>query len=267
MSVPSIVEKARKAREKKALYGTDVDLESYESEAREHGTVEKAEELPSEVKKAALDVGVKLDAEASGAYVQMDQTPVVAKSLYEGVEIGEDDAGLDRLAEADLVGKQQPRRAARARQGGLELVVEQVDAGRRDASQIVRAVIAGQQRAQAEHPPAPSDRARPGHVFGRLQSVERSEQRPADPEIRRRGADETARAALAVVDDLDDAPPAAPRVDQRAGAGCLRFLRHRFAPLLQRLPLITELTSVDIFAPLSAQGSGLKAQASKTRRK
>ncbi len=87
MSVPGIEEKALKAHGKKALYGTDVDLESYESEAREHETVERAEELPSEVKKAALDVGVKLDAEASGAYVQMDQTPVVAKSLYEGVEI------------------------------------------------------------------------------------------------------------------------------------------------------------------------------------
>jgi Fe-S cluster assembly scaffold protein SufB len=87
MPVPSIEEKARKARGKAALYGTDVELESYESEAREHETVERAEELPSEVKQAALDVGVKLDAESSGAYVQMDQTPVVAKSLYDGVEI------------------------------------------------------------------------------------------------------------------------------------------------------------------------------------
>jgi len=87
MPVSSVEEKARKAKDKKALYGTDVDLESYESSAREHEVVEKAEELPSEVKKAALDVGVKLDAESSGAYVQMDQTPVVAKSLYEGVEI------------------------------------------------------------------------------------------------------------------------------------------------------------------------------------
>ncbi len=32
-------------------------------------------------------MGVTLDDESSGAYVQMDQTPVVAKSLYEGVEI------------------------------------------------------------------------------------------------------------------------------------------------------------------------------------
>ena len=87
MSVPSIEEKAKKARGKLALYGTDIDLERYESEARSHEILEGAEELPGVVKKAALNVGVRLDAEASGAYVQMDQTPVVAKSLNEGVEI------------------------------------------------------------------------------------------------------------------------------------------------------------------------------------
>ena len=87
MPMSSIEERAKGANRKKALYGTDVDMESYESEAIPHETIEKAEELPSIVKKAALDVGVKLDAESSGAYVQMDQTPVVAKSLFEGVEI------------------------------------------------------------------------------------------------------------------------------------------------------------------------------------
>ncbi len=87
MFMSGIEEKARKAKEKRALYGTDVNLESYESSAREHEAVERTEDLPVVVKKAALDVGVKLDTEASGAYVQMDQTPVVAKSLYEGVEI------------------------------------------------------------------------------------------------------------------------------------------------------------------------------------
>lgn len=87
MPMPDIEERARKARDKKALYGTDVDLESYESEARPYSTVESPEELPERVREAALDVGVVLDAESSGAFVQMDQTPVVAKSLYEGVEI------------------------------------------------------------------------------------------------------------------------------------------------------------------------------------
>ncbi len=87
MRMSSIEEKARKARDKKALFGTDVNLESYQSEAKPQSAVDDALDLPNVVKKAALDVGVTLDDESSGAYVQMDQTPVVAKSLYEGVEI------------------------------------------------------------------------------------------------------------------------------------------------------------------------------------
>jgi Fe-S cluster assembly scaffold protein SufB len=91
-----IEEKARKAKDKKALYGTDVDLESYESEAKPQGMVASAEDLPSVVTKAALEVGVKLDGESSGSFVQMDQTPVIAKSLYEGVEIMDMASALEK---------------------------------------------------------------------------------------------------------------------------------------------------------------------------
>jgi Fe-S cluster assembly scaffold protein SufB len=96
MSLPAVEERAKKAKEKKALYGTDVDLESYESVAKSYDKVDQAEDLPSVVKKAALDVGVKLDKESSGAYVQMDQTPVIAKSLYEGVDIMDMASALDK---------------------------------------------------------------------------------------------------------------------------------------------------------------------------
>ena len=91
-----IEERARKARDKKALYGTDVDLESYESEAKPQESVGSAEDLPSAVKEAALGVGVKLDSESSGAYVQMDQTPVVASSMFEGVEIMDMASALEK---------------------------------------------------------------------------------------------------------------------------------------------------------------------------
>ncbi|MDD1742102.1 MAG: SufD family Fe-S cluster assembly protein, partial [Methanotrichaceae archaeon] len=80
-------EKAKKAKDKKAIFGVDLNLENYETDASPHETIERAEDLPESVKKAALDVGVKLDKETSGAYVQMDQTPVHTKSLYEGVEV------------------------------------------------------------------------------------------------------------------------------------------------------------------------------------
>jgi Fe-S cluster assembly scaffold protein SufB len=98
MHVSGVEEKARKAREKKAVYGTDVDLESYESGAKAHEEVERAEDLPGEVKKAALDVGVALEREASGAYVQMDQTPVIARSQFEGVEILDTAAALKKYS-------------------------------------------------------------------------------------------------------------------------------------------------------------------------
>jgi uncharacterized protein len=96
MHVSGIEDKARAAREKKAAYGTDVDLESYESEAKPQEVVANAEDLPAAVKEAALGVGVKLDAEAAGAFVQMDQTPVVAKSMYEGVEIMDMASALEK---------------------------------------------------------------------------------------------------------------------------------------------------------------------------
>jgi Fe-S cluster assembly scaffold protein SufB len=87
MSMSDIEDRARQAKEKKAIYGTDVAIDSYEPEAAPHEMVDRPEDLPSEVKKAALDVGVKLDAEESGAFVQMDQTPVVARSAFEGIEL------------------------------------------------------------------------------------------------------------------------------------------------------------------------------------
>jgi len=160
------------------------------------------------------------------------------------VQIGEDQARLDRLAEPDLVGEQQPRRAARRRQGWLELVVEQVDAGGRGIPQVVRPAIVGEQRAQAEHPPVPSDRARPRLALGGLQAVERRKQRPPDAEVRGRRAHQPARPTRAVVHHFDDAPAAATGLDQRAGARFLRFLRHRIAPPLQRLPLMPSTAAV-----------------------
>lgn len=87
MSVPGIEERARKARDKRAALGTDVDLESYDSEARPHGEIQELVELPDDVKNAALNVGVSLDAQTGGAYIQMDQTPVHVGSTTEGVEV------------------------------------------------------------------------------------------------------------------------------------------------------------------------------------
>jgi len=82
-----IAERARKALGKKATYGPDVDLEKYDVEAKPHEEIQRLEEIPEDVRKAALGVGVTLEKEVGGAYIQMDQTPVVARSSTEGIEV------------------------------------------------------------------------------------------------------------------------------------------------------------------------------------
>lgn len=80
-------ERAKKAKDKKAPLGTDIDLESYEPEAKPHEEIEVLDMLPQDVVNAALEVGVSFDDESSGAYVQMDQSPVFASSQIEGIEV------------------------------------------------------------------------------------------------------------------------------------------------------------------------------------
>jgi Fe-S cluster assembly scaffold protein SufB len=87
VSKSEIVERALKAKDKKAALGTDVDLESFEVEASGHDDVSDLRDLPEEVKKAALNVGVSLEGASGGAYVQMDQTPVHAESSTDGIEV------------------------------------------------------------------------------------------------------------------------------------------------------------------------------------
>ncbi|MBN1323723.1 MAG: SufD family Fe-S cluster assembly protein [Methanotrichaceae archaeon] len=79
--------RAEKARDKRAALGTDIDLESYESEAKSHGEMDSLEGLPSEVEQAALAAGVSLGGETSGDYLQMDQSPVLQSAAMEGIEL------------------------------------------------------------------------------------------------------------------------------------------------------------------------------------
>lgn len=83
----AIEERAFLAREKKASLGTDIDLETYESETSDHGVIDDLEMLSPDVRKAALNVGVSLDGESSGEYIQVDQSPVHVASTFEGVEV------------------------------------------------------------------------------------------------------------------------------------------------------------------------------------
>jgi len=78
--------KAKKAREKKAVFGIDIDLSRY-TQHIEKAKVESLESLSRQVKEAAVMTGMNLKEEyRSGSYMQIDQS-VIYESLnksYEG---------------------------------------------------------------------------------------------------------------------------------------------------------------------------------------
>ena len=85
----SALERAKKAREKKALYGEDIDLEKFiREEAGEHERVNKATEVSKKVQDTLLKVGVDpTEKERSGTYIQVDQSGVCTTCPSENVEI------------------------------------------------------------------------------------------------------------------------------------------------------------------------------------
>ena len=92
------LERAKKAHEKKALYGEDIDLEKFiKEEAGEHERVERAIEIPKKVQDTLLKVGVDAtEKERSGTFIQMDQSGVYNASPSESVEIMGMNVALDK---------------------------------------------------------------------------------------------------------------------------------------------------------------------------
>jgi len=94
-----ISERAEKAREKKAVFGPDIDLSRY-TQHIERGRIESLESLSHQAKEAAIMAGINLNEELrSGSYMQIDQS-VVYESLnkaYEGqLEIMSTTAALSK---------------------------------------------------------------------------------------------------------------------------------------------------------------------------
>ncbi|AXV37343.1 MAG: SufD family Fe-S cluster assembly protein [Methanobacteriaceae archaeon] len=92
------LEKAEKAKEKKALYGTDIDLEKFiKEEAGEHEKVTKAQEVPKKVQESLLKIGVDpSEKERSGTFIQVDQSGVCTTCASESVEIMGLNVALDK---------------------------------------------------------------------------------------------------------------------------------------------------------------------------
>ncbi|WP_321422575.1 SufD family Fe-S cluster assembly protein [uncultured Methanobacterium sp.] len=92
--------RAEKAKEKKALYGEDIDLEKFiKEEAGEHEKVSRANEVPKKVQETLLKVGVDPnEEERSGTFVQVDQSGVCTTCASESVEIMGMNVALDKYS-------------------------------------------------------------------------------------------------------------------------------------------------------------------------
>jgi len=90
--------KAEKAKEKKALYGEDIDLEKFiKEEAGDHEKVSRANEVPKKVQDTLIKVGVDPnEQERSGTFIQMDQSGVCTTCASESVEIMGMNVALDK---------------------------------------------------------------------------------------------------------------------------------------------------------------------------
>ena len=91
--------RAEKAKEKKALFGPDIDLGRY-TQHIERGKIESLDSLPRQAKEAAILTGISLKEEQrSGSFMQVDQS-VVYESLNKAYE-----GQLEIMSTTDALGK------------------------------------------------------------------------------------------------------------------------------------------------------------------
>ena len=84
----SLDEKAAEAKNKKAMFGQDIDLDSFTSEPVAHNYIEDLRVLPDADKARMLQAGVDFDGKGrSGTYVQKDTEVLHVGSTQEGLEI------------------------------------------------------------------------------------------------------------------------------------------------------------------------------------
>ena len=86
--VNELTERAEKARNKKAVYGPDIPLESYTSRAPAHKKVPTLKMLPPNYQNESLGVGVDAaETERSGSFFQLDTSVVYSQATAENLEL------------------------------------------------------------------------------------------------------------------------------------------------------------------------------------
>ncbi|MCL2156788.1 MAG: SufD family Fe-S cluster assembly protein [Methanobrevibacter sp.] len=98
LNVQNALQKAEKAKNKKAAIGSDIDMSNFTKESKEeHGTVENIEDVPKKVKKTLLQVGVdSAENERAGSFLQMDQSNIYSSSISKSIELMNLESALDK---------------------------------------------------------------------------------------------------------------------------------------------------------------------------
>jgi Fe-S cluster assembly scaffold protein SufB len=83
-----ITDRAKRAREKRAALGEDVDIEQFESRTGEHPALGSLSELDKEYTQDLLHAGIEpSEKDRSGSFLQRDRSVVFSKVHYPGLEI------------------------------------------------------------------------------------------------------------------------------------------------------------------------------------
>lgn len=95
-------ERAKKAIDRKAVYGEDIDLSAFE-EADEHYAVDELSKLPKEIQQAAIASGIDpSEANRSGSFMQLDHSVIyqkIQKAYHGKLEIMDINEALVRYPE------------------------------------------------------------------------------------------------------------------------------------------------------------------------
>jgi len=83
-----IIERAKRAREKKAGLGDDINLERYNTETREHDALKSLAEVPQEYKQNLLRAGIEpSESGRSGSFLLQDRSVVFSRVKSLGLEL------------------------------------------------------------------------------------------------------------------------------------------------------------------------------------
>lgn len=95
----TIKDKAEKAKNKKAQIGEDIDLNQYErANIDDHEKIDSLSDLSKDDKETLKSVGVINEDERAASFLQMDQSEVLVKNMYPGVEIMSIQQALDKYS-------------------------------------------------------------------------------------------------------------------------------------------------------------------------